>query len=113
MENFSSKNISFSKTAIKHFTKSLELRGSGIGIQIGVKKAGCSGYEYFFDYIDAENESFIRYEEDGCKIFIDQKSLDFLKGSLIDYTEDGLNKGIKFKNPNVKATCGCGESFTI
>ena len=62
--------------------------------------------------VKSTDESFDKLVKDN-KIFIDQKSYDFLKGSLIDYSEDGLNKGIKFKNPNVKATCGCGESFTI
>ena len=44
---------------------------------------------------------------------MDNNSLEFLKGSLVDFTEEGLNKGIKFINPNAKAVCGCGESFTI
>jgi iron-sulfur cluster assembly protein len=48
-----------------------------------------------------------------CKVFVDQQSLEFLKGSLVDFSEDGLNKGIKFINPNAKAVCGCGESFTV
>ena len=47
------------------------------------------------------------------KIFVDKESLNYLKGSLVDYSEDGLNQGIKFHNPNAKAVCGCGESFTI
>ena len=51
--------------------------------------------------------------KNNCKIFVDQQSLSFLKGTLVDYSEDGLNKGIKFENPNAKAVCGCGESFTI
>ena len=47
------------------------------------------------------------------KIFVDSDSFSFLKGSLVDYFDDGLNQGIKFVNPNAKAVCGCGESFTV
>ena len=53
------------------------------------------------------------FEKNGCKIFVDNSSLELLKGSLVDYQKDGLNQGIKFVNPNAKAVCGCGESFTI
>jgi iron-sulfur cluster assembly protein len=113
MESFSSTDLNFSDKAITHFLSSLDLRGKGIGIQIGVRKAGCSGYEYFFDYVDSIDKDNIVLEKNGCKVFIDQTSLSFLKGSLVDYSEDGLNKGIKFINPNAKAVCGCGESFTV
>ena len=53
------------------------------------------------------------FEKDGCKVFVDTESFSFLKGSLIEYFDDGLNQGIKFVNPNAKAVCGCGESFTV
>ena len=113
MQVFSSSDLNFSDSAIDHFLSSLESRGKGIGIKIGVRKAGCSGYEYFFDYIDSFQDDGVVFEKNGCKIFVDNSSLDFLKGSLVDYQEDGLNKGIKFINPNAKAVCGCGESFTL
>ena len=113
MESFSSTDLNFSDKAITHFLSSLDLRGKGIGIQIGVRKAGCSGYEYFFDYVDSIDKDNIVLEKNGCKVFIDQTSLSFLKGSLVDYSEEGLNKGIKFINPNAKAVCGCGESFHV
>jgi iron-sulfur cluster assembly protein len=113
MENINPSDLNFSEKAINHFLSSLESRGKGVGIQIGVKKAGCSGYEYFFDFVDSIDAKNIVFEKNGCKIYVDKKSFDFLKGSLVDYSEDGLNKGIKFVNPNAKAVCGCGESFTI
>ena len=113
MQVFSSTDLNFSDSAIDHFFSSLENRGKGVGIKIGVKKAGCSGYEYFFDYVDSFDDDGVVFEKNGCKIFVDNSSLDFLKGSLVDYQKDGLNQGIKFVNPNAKAVCGCGESFTI
>ena len=113
MQVFSSTDLNFSDSAIDHFLSSLENRGKGVGIKIGVKKAGCSGYEYFFDYVDSFDDDGVVFEKNGCKIFVDNSSLDFLKGSLVDYQKVGLNQGIKFVNPNAKAVCGCGESFTV
>jgi len=113
MQVFSSTDLNFSDSAIDHFLSSLVSRGKGVGIKIGVKKAGCSGYEYFFDFVDSFDDDGVVFKKNGCKIFVDNSSLAFLKGSLVDYQEDGLNQGIKFVNPNAKAVCGCGESFTI
>ena len=113
MDIFKPTELNFSDKAIEHFTKSLDKRGNGLGIQIGVRKAGCSGYEYFFDFVDEINLDHKIFEKNNCKIFVDTDSLSFLKGTLVDYSEDGLNNGIKFENTNAKAVCGCGESFTI
>ena len=113
MQVFSPSDLNFSDSAIDHFLSSLDNRGKGVGIKIGVKKAGCSGYEYFFEYVDNFEDDGIVFKKNGCKIFVDNTSLQFLKGSLVDYTEEGLNQGIKFVNPNAKAVCGCGESFTV
>ena len=115
MEKFSPEALKFSQSALAHFASSIQNRGKGLGVRIGVKKAGCSGFEYFFDYVDdvlTEGKDIIFHERE-CKIYVDIESLDYLKGSMVDYSDDGLNKGIKFHNPNAKAVCGCGESFTI
>ena len=113
METFNSSDLNFSESAIAHFNKVLKQRGTGEGIKLGIKEAGCSGYEYTFDFVDKVIDDYIAFEINGCKIFVDSRSFSFLKGSLIDYVDDGLNKGIKFVNPNAKAVCGCGESFTL
>ena len=113
MKVFSSSDLNFSDEAINHFISSLKNRGKGEGIKIGVRKAGCSGYEYYFDFVDNFESNGIIFDQNGCKIFVDHNSLCFLKGILVDYKKDGLNQGIKFINPNAKAVCGCGESFTI
>ena len=115
MEKFSPEALKFSQSALTHFALSIQNRGKGLGVRIGVKKAGCSGFEYFFDYVDDvlnEGKDII-FHESECNIYVDPESLDYLKGSMVDYSDDGLNKGIKFHNPNAKAVCGCGESFTI
>ena len=115
MEKFSPEALKFSQSALAHFASSIQNRGKGLGVRIGVKKAGCSGFEYFFHYVDdvlTEGKDIIFHESES-NIYVDPDSLDYLKGSMVDYSADGLNKGIKFHNPNAKAVCGCGESFTI
>lgn len=113
METFNPKELSFTDSAIKHFQTSLKERGRGNGIKIGVKEAGCSGYEYFFDFADIIDPDDHVFNKNGFKVYVDNESLKFLSGSQVDYSKDGLNSGIKFINPNAKAVCGCGESFTI
>jgi|TARA_B100000767_G_scaffold47408_1_gene42103 iron-sulfur cluster assembly protein len=115
MDKFSSEVLKFSDSAISHFISSIQNRGNGLGVRIGVRKAGCSGFEYFFDYVDdiPKETTDVIFTEGDCTIYVDSESLSYLKGSMVDYSEDGLNKGIKFLNPNAKAVCGCGESFTI
>ena len=115
MEKFAPEILKFSDSAISHFNSSIQNRGKGLGVRIGVKKAGCSGFEYFFDYVDdiLNETTDVIFKEGDCTIYVDQESLNYLKGSMVDYSDDGLNKGIKFHNPNAKAVCGCGESFTI
>jgi len=113
MSTFNPSELNFSESAINHFKEMLATRGKGVGIKIGVKKAGCSGYEYTFDFVDQVLEDYQSYTKSDFTVFVDSESLKFLKGSLVDYEDDGLNKGIKFVNPNAKAVCGCGESFTV
>ncbi len=82
-------------------------------MRIGVRTSGCSGFAYkleFADAIAAEDQAF---ESHGVKILVDQKSLPLVDGTELDYTREGLNEGFKFRNPNVKDTCGCGESFSV
>ena len=113
MDKFKPEQLQFSDVAISHFSGLLKKEDGNQSIRIGVKKAGCSGYEYFFEYAEthAEDDTLIKHED--CTFLIDPKSFEFLKGSKVDYEEEGFNKGIKFYNPNATAVCGCGESFSI
>jgi iron-sulfur cluster assembly protein len=113
MSTFNPDELNFSDSALNHFKDMLDSRGKGVGIKIGIKEAGCSGYEYTFDFVDDVLDDYQSFEKESCTIFVDAKNLEFLKGSLVDYVDEGLNKGIKFVNPNAKAVCGCGESFTV
>ncbi len=84
-----------------------------LGLRISLLPKGCSGMSYNVEYAtEARNYEEI-IEDKGVKIFIDPAATMFLIGSVMDYKEDKLSSGFTFQNPNVKATCGCGESFSF
>ncbi|WP_042226860.1 iron-sulfur cluster assembly protein IscA [Kingella kingae] len=91
----------------------LAKRGKGEGIRIGVKTSGCSGMAYTLEFVDEVQPEDTVFEQDGVKVFIDPKSLVYLDGTQVDYQKEGLQEGFKFENPNVKESCGCGESFHV
>ena len=82
-----------------------------MGLRVGVKPQGCSGMSYFVEYADEQNATEDLVEDKGVKIFIDPAATMFLIGSEMDWIEDKLASRFVFNNPNVKGTCGCGESF--
>lgn len=88
-------------------------RGKGIGLRLGVKTTGCSGLAYVIEFVDEIQSDDEVFESRGVKVVVDRKSLVFLDGTQVDFAREGLNEGFRFKNPNAKDECGCGESFTI
>ena len=78
-----------------------------------MKTSGCSGIAYTLEFVDDIQPEDQVFEQDGVKVFVDPKSLVYLDGTQVDYAKDGLQEGFKFENPNVKESCGCGESFHV
>jgi iron-sulfur cluster assembly protein len=105
--------IQLTESAAKQIQTQLSRRGRGLGLRVGVKKVGCSGFAYTYDYADEVREGDHQFDSFGTKVVIDRKSLDFLDGSTLDFVKEGLKQAFKFENPNVDATCGCGESFSL
>ncbi|HEY5604070.1 MAG TPA: iron-sulfur cluster assembly accessory protein [Gammaproteobacteria bacterium] len=106
--------VSLTQAAAQRVATMLEKRGSGIGLRLGTRKSGCSGFAYVVDYADNVGEHDQVFESQGVKIIVDTNSLPYLEGMEVDYRKsNGLNEGFEFNNPNVKNMCGCGESFTI
>ncbi|MBH9346586.1 iron-sulfur cluster assembly protein IscA [Pseudomonas aeruginosa] len=105
--------ISMTEAAAKHVQRSLEGRGKGEGIRLGVRTTGCSGLAYVLEFVDELAAEDLVFESHGVKVIIDPKSLVYLDGTELDFTRDGLNEGFKFNNPNVRGECGCGESFNV
>jgi iron-sulfur cluster assembly protein len=105
--------ITLTETAAKHVQSYLEKRGKGVGLRVGVRTSGCSGMAYKLEFADATNPEDLEFESHGVKVIVDPKSLPYLHGTELDYTREGLNEGFRFRNPNVKDECGCGESFNV
>jgi len=105
--------ISVTNAASKHILNALHKRGNGCGIRLGVKTSGCSGLAYTLEFADDIAEYDKIFECNGVKILVDAKSLVYLDGTELDFVREGLNEGFKFNNPNTRAQCGCGESFTV
>ena len=105
--------ITITENAAKHINNYLTKRGKGLGVRLGVKTSGCSGMAYNLEFVDEVNEDDLIFEEHGARVYIDPKSLVYLDGTQVDYTKEGLQEGLKFENPNVKDSCGCGESFHV
>jgi iron-sulfur cluster assembly protein len=100
-------------SAAKQIQKQLDKRGKGIGLRLAVKEAGCTGFAYVIDYADELGEEDSVYEEHGVKVIVNQADLPYLNGIELDYAKEGINEAFKFHNPNIKDTCGCGESFSV
>jgi iron-sulfur cluster assembly protein len=106
--------VTLTNSAAEHVGSMLAKRGHGLGLRIGTKKSGCSGWAYDVDYADAVNEEDQVFESHGVKVVVDKVSLARIDGMEIDFVKESLlNQGFEFRNPNVKNTCGCGESFGV
>jgi len=105
--------ITLTERAATHVNAFLSKRGKGVGLRLGVKTTGCSGLAYKLEYADAVNPEDHTFDSHGIKVVVDPKSLPYIDGTELDFAKEGLNEGFKFKNPNVKDECGCGESFNV
>ncbi len=105
--------ISLTEAAANHVRRSLENRGHGDGIRLGVRTTGCSGMAYVLEFVDELQPDDKVFESHGMKIIVDPKSLAYIDGTELDFVREGINEGFKFTNPNVSGECGCGESFNV
>ncbi|MDF5776937.1 iron-sulfur cluster assembly protein IscA [Pseudomonas syringae] len=105
--------ISMTEAAANHVLRSLEGRGKGDGVRLGVRTTGCSGLAYVLEFVDEAASEDTVFEMHGVKVIIDPKSLVYLDGTELDFVREGLNEGFKFNNPNSRGECGCGESFNV
>lgn len=106
-------SLGLTQVASQRVIDFLSKRKKSLGIRVAVKTTGCSGLAYKLEFVDQVNTDDEVFESFGVKIFVDKKSIVYIDGTILDYVKEDLQEGFKFINPNVKETCGCGESFTV
>ena len=107
--------ITVTSTASLKIKQSLEKRGKGVGVSIGVRTTGCSGLAYTLEYLDTidPKKPGKTYVYDDFSVFISENHLPYFKDLEIDYVKQVLNEGFEFRNSAERDRCGCGESFRV
>jgi iron-sulfur cluster assembly protein len=105
--------VSLTPAAAERVRSFILSRGRGVGLRLGIKKTGCSGFAYVVSYAEEVATGDAVFEDQGVKVIVDSDSLRYLDGTEIDFVKQGLNEAFKFRNPNVRGECGCGESFNV
>ncbi|KAI4501445.1 hypothetical protein M0802_003322 [Mischocyttarus mexicanus] len=105
--------LTLTPNAVKKIKEILDNKSEYIGLKVGVKQRGCNGLSYTLDYAKEKSKLDEEVVQDGVRIIIDKKAQLSLLGTEMDYTENKLSSEFVFNNPNIKGTCGCGESFSV
>ena len=105
--------ITLTEAAAEQIRGQITKRGKGLGLRVGVKSVGCSGFAYTYELVDDVHADDDLFESHGARVVVDSRSLAFIDGSRFDFVSEGMNKAFKVDNPNVDSTCGCGESFNL
>jgi iron-sulfur cluster assembly protein len=104
--------IQVTPKAVEKIRQAFAKQGVNGGLRLGVQGGGCSGLSYLIKFETQSRANDKVFEFDDVKIFVDPKSLLYLEGLTLDYTESLMQSGFSFQNPNAKKSCGCGTSFT-
>lgn len=106
--------VEVSPAAVAHFRRQLQKNTSARAVRLSVKQSGCTGYMYVVDLVPEINPDDLRQQlEDGVELLIERGSVSIVNGTQIDYVTEGVNRQLRFLNPNAKDYCGCGESFSV
>ena len=105
--------VSLTESAARRVSTYLSRRGGGVGLRLGVRRTGCSGFAYVVDYADDVRADDVVFEDHGVKVVVDRDALELLDGIQVDFVKNGLNETFQFRNPNSTGECGCGESFSV
>lgn len=106
-------SITLTQAAARQICSQIAKRGSGVGLRVGVKSVGCSGFAYTYELADEARTGEQRFEGHGATLLIAPQNLVMLDGACLDFVTEGLKQSFQFDNPNVGNTCGCGESFSL
>ena len=105
--------ITLTDSAAERVREFIAKRGAAVGLRVGVKKTGCSGFAYVINYAERIETDDVVFEDAGVTVIVDRESLSLIDGTEIDFVKQGLNEAFKFRNPKAAGECGCGESFSI
>jgi iron-sulfur cluster assembly protein len=106
-------SITLTQAAAKQICSQIAKHGSSIGLRVGLKPVGCSGYAYTYELADQVRDDEQRIEAHGATLLIATSDLPSLDGACLDFVTEGLKQTFQFDNPNAGNTCGCGESFSL
>jgi len=107
------KGVEVSEAAAKKIATLVAGEPGKIGLRVAVEGGGCSGFSYTIDLTDTRNDDDIVIERDGARVLIDDLSLVYMGGSVVDFVDDLMGQSFQIRNPNAVASCGCGTSFSI
>lgn len=108
-----SKQVTITDAAFARVAKVLETEPEMNALRVSVEGGGCSGFSYKFDLTNERNPDDVVYEKNGTTILIDELSLVYMGGSVVDFVDDLIGQSFQIKNPNAVASCGCGTSFSV
>ncbi len=106
-------DVTLTASAAKRINAILAKNADAAMLRVAVDGGGCSGFSYRFELEPGANEDDLVIERDGARVAIDEMSLEFLRGSEIDFSEELIGAAFRINNPNATAACGCGTSFSI
>lgn len=106
-------SLIITKAAIQQISKLMASDTKMLGLKIDIKISGCAGYSYVIEKVTALEKNTLTYEYNGVKIYIPTKIVKLIDGTEIDYVTEDLKCMFKFNNPQIRFSCGCGDSFNI
>ena len=106
-------NVTVTERAVRRIGEILKSEPDGTMLRVSVEGGGCSGFQYKFDMDRAQAPDDMLIARADARVLIDQVSLGYLNGSEIDFVDDLIGAAFRINNPNAKASCGCGTSFTL
>jgi iron-sulfur cluster assembly accessory protein len=105
--------VEVTDAAANRIAKILAAEPEKSALRISVEGGGCSGFSYKYDLVDSRNDDDVAIEQGGATVLIDEMSLVYMGGAVIDFVDDLMGQSFQIRNPNAVASCGCGTSFSI
>lgn len=105
--------VEVSDAAAARIAKILSAEPDKSALRVSVEGGGCSGFSYKFDLVEGRNDDDVVIEKNGATVLVDDLSLVYMGGSVIDFVDDLMGQSFQIRNPNAVASCGCGTSFSI